>query len=106
MVEEICAAIGLTCILKYGSILDFMRKPLTRIAYFDALFSCSLCLGFWSGVLVAGYMYWMTGEVQPFVPFIAAAAAWLFDSMIGVLQSAETALDRAPDESLNEEDEP
>ena len=86
---EIFAAVGLTCILKYGSILDFIRRPLTRIAYFDELFGCSLCLGFWSGVLVATYVYFKTGTIEPYMPFVAAAASWLFDTIIGVLQAVE-----------------
>ena len=104
MVEQIFAAIGLTCILKYGSILDFVRKPLTRIAWFEGLFNCSLCLGFWAGVAVAGYAYWETQQLQPLLPFVTAAACWLFDSVIGVLQVIEMKLDTAPEESEEPDD--
>lgn len=92
MAWEILAAVGLTCILKYGSILDFIRRPLTKIAYFEALFNCSLCLGFWSGVAVSSYAYFTAHEMRPYTPFIAAAAAWWFDMLIGLMQAAETAL--------------
>lgn len=90
--EPILAAIGLMCILKYGSIFDFIRKPLTRIGFFETLFGCSLCLGFWTGVLVAAYEYFVNGVVDPYMPFIAAAASWMFDTVLGVFQAVEASL--------------
>ena len=53
MLYVLMACIGLMCILKYGSILSWPRDVLTsRIEFFEDLFGCSLCLGFWCGVAV------------------------------------------------------
>lgn len=47
------AAIGLTLILKYAYILKAPRDWVTNKSDFlSHLFSCSQCLGFWSGLLV------------------------------------------------------
>ena len=49
--------IGMCFIAQYGSILDFIRKPLRKIKFFDELFKCSLCVGFhigaFTGTLIA-----------------------------------------------------
>jgi len=43
------ATAGLTQILVYGKVLDFIR-PST--GWLGQLFSCTMCTGFWSGVLL------------------------------------------------------
>ena len=70
------ACIGLTFILKYGTILSFIRGRLTSYNdYLKELFSCSLCLGFWSGLII--------GLISPYNPFMfcfyGAAVCWLAD---------------------------
>lgn len=47
------AAIGLMFILKYGTILDKPREFICRLKFFREMFNCSMCLGFWCGVMVA-----------------------------------------------------
>lgn len=75
------ACIGLCFILKYGSILSFARTFLTRINYFQELFSCSLCLGFWSGLVIGLY------TIYPFYLFAVygAAVCWVADFMLDVI---------------------
>lgn len=73
------ACIGLTFILKYGSILLFFRSKLIGYSnYFKELFSCSLCLGFWSGLAV--------GIISPYNPIIfsvyGAAVCWYADFLL------------------------
>ena len=36
----------------YGEILNYLRKNLTRIKFFNQLLSCALCTGFWCGVVL------------------------------------------------------
>jgi hypothetical protein len=48
--------IGLCFILKYGAILNWPRNFLTRWKFFELLFDCGLCLGFWCGVFFG--MFW------------------------------------------------
>ena len=89
------ACVGLTCILKYGSILRWLRLPLCKFKFFKELFSCSLCLGFWSGVAVALFFYFTTWDsLLILLPFVSAPASWLFDSLIGILQTREMILDK------------
>lgn len=75
------ACIGLMFILKYGSILAFIRNRLTKINFFRELFSCSLCLGFWSGLI--------TGLVTNTNPllfcFYGAAICWTADMLLDVV---------------------
>jgi hypothetical protein len=72
------ACIGLCFILKYGFILSFFRDKLVKYKYFKELFSCSLCIGFWSGLFI--------GIVGPYNPFIfavyGAAICWYADHML------------------------
>ncbi len=82
MTEGILAAIGLMCLLKYASILDFIRTPLTRIAYLEKLFQCSLCLGFWTGIFAALYFHFVEEQTYWLMPFISCAACWLFDGIV------------------------
>lgn len=89
MFEGILAAIGLTVLLKYASIFDFIRTPLTKLAFFESLFACSMCLGFWAGIAVASYFHFVVGETYWLMPLIAPAAAWLFDGLVRALHTVE-----------------
>jgi len=77
------ASIGLCFILKYGSILSFFRNKLIRFKYFQELFSCSLCLGFWSGLIV--------GLHTDFPPYLFAvygsAVCWVSDYILDIIIS-------------------
>lgn len=87
---EILACIGLTFILKYGTILNMPRKFLTGIhKIIKQLFDCSLCLGFWSGVTV-----YFVNQSTPLLPLASAAACWGADSLVGVLQYLELKLEK------------
>jgi hypothetical protein len=77
------SCIGLCFILKYGSILSFFRDKLIKYSYFKELFSCALCLGFWSGAI--------TGIVGPYNTFIfatyGAAICWFADHILDLIIS-------------------
>ena len=89
------SAVGLTFALKYGRILDFIRNPLCRISILKELFSCSLCLGFWSGCLIAGFLYYLDRQLYYILfPFAASGVAWLIDSFIRTIQTIEIYLDK------------
>ena len=51
----ILAAYGLTQILVYGSIFNKIRPA---EGFFGELFRCSMCLGFWVGVLLYGFSFY------------------------------------------------
>jgi hypothetical protein len=50
LVFQTFCLIGLCFILKYGAILNLPRNFLMRFKFFELLFDCCLCLGFWCGV--------------------------------------------------------
>ena len=95
-IQYILASIGLMCILKYGSILDWPRTFLTaRFEFFDDLFHCSLCLGFWSGISVTTFIYFCDPPWDPIYwlfPFTASLFCWVSDSLIGILKDGEVYL--------------
>jgi len=75
------SCIGLSFILKYGSILAYFRDKLTKYKYFKELFSCSLCLGFWSGVVVG-----LIGNYNPVIfATYGAAVCWYADYILDVI---------------------
>ena len=87
---DLLACIGLMFILKYGTILNFPRKIVTKISFIRELFKCSLCLGFWSGVIV----YFISKNEYILFPFASAGVFWIIDNFNNVLQSIEIKLDK------------
>ena len=100
---NICAAVGLMFILKYSTILDNFRDRLINKdfgyktpgrdeevkSFFKDLFSCSLCLGFWSGIIVG--IVTLSNPIT--LALASAGACWIADNFNNVLQSIETKLD-------------
>jgi len=79
---SIASCVGLTLILKYGkptkSIRDYFKNKV------EGLFECSLCLGFWAGIihcilllLLLAPSVWLI-----MLPFASAALSWLADTII------------------------
>jgi len=90
------SCIGLTFILKYGSILSFVRKPLIKLKFFKELFSCSLCLGFWSGVFHGMFFYFvMDGGYACFLfPTLSSFLSWFFDGIVDLIHTYSIHLNR------------
>lgn len=88
MIFNLICCLGLHWILKYGSILNIPRRMLIKIKIVDNLFKCSLCLGFWAGVIVCACT-----NTSMLLPFASAAICWFFDNLNNVLQSVELKLD-------------
>lgn len=85
---ELISCIGLHWILKYGTILNSVRSYLTRIEIIKKLFKCSLCLGFWCGVVIGSY----TNNLL--LPLASAGVCWFVDNVNNTLQSIEIKLDK------------
>lgn len=97
MTSEILACVGLTYILKYGSILNIPRGILTKFKIFQELFKCSLCLGFWSGVIISyiNYIFKLcVTQDMILLPFIGACVCWVADSVVTILQYIELKLEK------------
>lgn len=85
------ASIGIMFILKYGNILQAGRQYVRNLhPHLDELFTCSLCLGFWAGVIVA-----ILGPPSIiFFPFASAAVCWIVDTIQDILQCLAVKLDK------------
>jgi len=96
MVWIILASVGLTLILKYGTVLRFLRNFLTsRSKKLTELFTCSLCLGYWAGVLLMplaiiklGFCYGLL------LPLVSAACSWCIDTILQCFQYVLSILKR------------
>ena len=83
------ACIGLTWILKYGTILNQPRKWMcNQHVLIKDLFSCSLCLGFWSGLILIPF----AGTVL--LPLASSAVCWVADCLIDLIQLYQIKLER------------
>ena len=90
MIYYFIVTVGLHWLLKYGTIFNIPRRWITKVPFFAELFKCSLCLGFWCGLIIA--LYEEDIDVYTF-PIAAAGICWLLDTIINVLQSIEIKLD-------------
>ncbi len=99
---SLIACLGAVWILKYGTILNFIRTPLCNLhPKIKELFSCALCLGFWVGCLHSLILYfsgsWPT-LTWFYYPFASAAFCWFFDCVINAIQTYELLGDRKLDQ--------
>lgn len=80
----LCCSFGLTCIIVHGQILDILKiRPLyNKIEFFKNLFRCSLCTGWWVG-LVEGIIYFDTKYIMPFA--FASAGFCFFAERLTIL---------------------
>jgi hypothetical protein len=81
-------SLGLCFILKYATILNHLRNLLTsNYNFFKDLFHCSMCLGFWCGVVLVPVL-WIAenlDEVALLYPFASSAFCWSMDILLDAL---------------------
>jgi len=85
------SAIGMCFIMKYGSILELFRvKTISLFPSLEKLYKCCLCMGFWSGFVIAPALYyndaWAISELI-FLPFATAVLCWYADNIIMLIQA-------------------
>ena len=99
MIYDILACIGVTFIIKYGTILSGYRTLVSKIhPKIKELHKCSLCLGLWVGVLVGLFEYYFNPHYQLFLlPFISSGVCWVIDNLNNVYQSIEIKIDKELD---------
>jgi len=84
----IASCVGLTFILKYGKPTRQIRNFINK--YIEGLFECSLCLGFWAGVIHSLILLPIfPGIWIIMLPCASAGASWLIDSLILSLEMIE-----------------
>ena len=86
------ACVGCTMILMYGSILNRPRNVLTKLTLFKELLKCSLCTGFWVGLFFGYIVYQDQWKYVVMIGLFSSGACWLYDSLVGALQSIEVKL--------------
>lgn len=83
MCYYLLSALGVTYVLKYGTILEKVRRVLgAKIPMMTELFHCALCLGFWSGAMIAPLIAYDDTFINAFLfPFASAAWCWTIDEL-------------------------
>jgi hypothetical protein len=82
------SSLGICFILKYATILNGLRGLMTRNNnYLKELLSCSMCLGFWCGVILIPIL-WKNesfGKNSLLYPFASSAFCWSMDIFLDAL---------------------
>jgi hypothetical protein len=74
---------GLCIILKYASITEDIRTTFKALFQKgEELFSCSMCLGFWCGVIIYLISKLTEIEINFLFPLASSGFCWALDSLI------------------------
>lgn len=92
----ILASFGLTAILIDGKPTAPIRDLAGRVRL-DGLFSCYLCLGFWSGLALGLILYWGDWLTVALSPLVASGTSWA----IGDWVKAQVRIDFATEEDAD-----
>lgn len=89
---EFLASLGLVWIIKDSYILSKPREYLkSKSKHLKEFLSCSLCLGFWVG-LISAYLEYLSNSlfcvILIYYPFATAAFCWFFDGCLDLIQEA------------------
>lgn len=86
------ASIGLVWIVKDSYILSNPREYLkSKSKHLNELLICSLCLGFWSGLLFSSLHYYINSNLSIdllLFPLASSASCWLLDSALDLIQES------------------
>ena len=84
------ACVGLVWIIKDSYILNLPRNYLkSKSKHLQEFLSCSLCLGFWVGLLLTLLEYYLLNNklyIIYFYPLACAAFCWFIDSLLDLIQ--------------------
>lgn len=88
MLIKFLACMGLVWILKDSYILSRPRNYLkSKSKHLKEFLSCSLCLGFWTGLLLAGFENSSNFSINYiYYPLSVSAFCWFFDSTLDMIQ--------------------
>lgn len=82
MMYLLMVALGMVYIVRYGTILKSLRAALSDNALIAELLKCSLCLGFWVGVLLVPFVCCsLRVSLAVLFPFASAAWCWSIDTL-------------------------
>lgn len=94
--SNLLASVGLMFIIKYGSILEPYRRNISKIhPKIKELHKCSLCLGFWTGLIISviDYMF-ITNKPDILLPLMSSGVCWFIDNLNNLIQSLEIKIDK------------
>ena len=97
MINDIIACVGLMFIIKYGTILTWYRNFVSSLhPQIAELHKCSLCLGFWCGVVVMCFeLHFNSSNHQLYLlPLISSGVCWVTDNINNTIQSIEIKIDK------------
>lgn len=101
MIIDLLASVGLMFIIKYGTILNKYRKFIMGIhPKLKELHKCSLCLGFWTGIIIACVEYFILNNNNTqliLLPLASSGVCWVSDNVNNLIQSHEIKIDRELD---------
>jgi hypothetical protein len=87
------SSLGLCFILKYATVLNFLRTLVTeKFKILKELSECSMCLGFWCGVVLIPILwkYENFGKISLLYPFASSAFCWTMDLFLDALVAITT----------------
>ena len=87
---KLLSCLGLVWIIKDSYILAVPRNFLkSKSKHIKEFLSCSLCIGFWVGLLLGLFEYKFNNSLKIdyfFYPTAIAAFCWFFDSLLDLIQ--------------------
>lgn len=90
------SSLGLCFILKYSTLLRCVRNFLAeKSILLKELFNCSMCLGFWCGVVLIPFLYKYENykTVAYLYPFATSSFCWVMDifmdAMVAIVNIAK-----------------
>lgn len=93
MIYYLTSCVGATLILKYGTILDSIKQKIPN--RFQELLKCSLCTGFWVGIILAVTLKKERSGVKIFCLACASAGVcWIVDSILSLTQNTDSFIDK------------
>lgn len=96
------SSIGFCLIMKHGSILEnFRQKTSSVFPFLKKLYKCCLCMGFWVGVSMIPFLYFIEGDGIELVwyPFSTSALCWITDSVLSLIHSLTIYVDKKIEEN-------
>jgi hypothetical protein len=85
---SLASCVGLTFILLYGKPTQFIRDFFNK--KIPGLFECSLCLGFWSGVMHCIFLSFLDPSIWLLLlPCASSALSWMCNSLTLAIEMVE-----------------
>jgi hypothetical protein len=104
MVYYWASAVGICLILKYGTILNsFREKTSLMFPVLTKLYKCCLCMGFWVGLSMIPFLYFLENNDIKCILFPFSVSFWgfLFDSIITIIHTVNNYFVSSSEKSLD-----